>query len=263
MKDYEQLTFRDDFFFCKILQENPALCKELTETIVERKIGEIVTISRQLPIEITADGKGVRFDVFFEDDTSAVYDIEMQIVPKKDLPMRARYYQGMIDLEQLNRGDKYADLSHCTVIFICAEDIFGLNQFKYTYRYTCKELPELLLDDGTEKIFLNASGTTGNVSDDLRAFLQYIAGKVTDNQLVTKLEAEVTDARLHKKWRAEYMTLLEKYEEQQEIGSDEVSAMYSWLQLNGRADEMQRALTDKELRKALLCEFRKANSSAS
>lgn len=35
MKDYEELTFADDFMFCKILQENEDLCKELTELVSE------------------------------------------------------------------------------------------------------------------------------------------------------------------------------------------------------------------------------------
>ena len=42
MKEYEELRFQDDFMFCKILQENEDLCKELTELVIGRKIGSIV-----------------------------------------------------------------------------------------------------------------------------------------------------------------------------------------------------------------------------
>ena len=90
--------------FCKILQENEDLCKDLTELIIGRKIGSIVKSEKQKTIEISADGHGVRFDVYFEDDEKRVYDIEMQRADTLELPLRSRYYQGMIDLDYLEKG---------------------------------------------------------------------------------------------------------------------------------------------------------------
>ena len=66
-KSYDELTFTDDFMFCKIMQSNPDLCRELTELIIGRKTGEIIWINKQAPIEITADGRGVRFDIYMEE----------------------------------------------------------------------------------------------------------------------------------------------------------------------------------------------------
>ena len=102
-KQYDELDFTDDFMFCKILQSDKNLCKELTELILSRKIGEILQVDSQKPIEITADGKGVRFDVYMEDDESTVYDIEMQTTTYEDLPKRMRYYQSVIDIHVLHR----------------------------------------------------------------------------------------------------------------------------------------------------------------
>ena len=65
-KKYEELTFNDDFMFCKILEQKPALCRELLELVLDRKVGELVGVNPQKPIEITANGKGVRFDVYAE-----------------------------------------------------------------------------------------------------------------------------------------------------------------------------------------------------
>ena len=42
----------------------------------------------------------------------------MQTTLKKDLPKRSRYYQGMIDLNLIERGAKYRDLKSSFVIFI-------------------------------------------------------------------------------------------------------------------------------------------------
>ena len=66
VKSYEELEFTDDFLFCKIMENNVDLCKELTELILNRKIGKIIPKGPQKAIEITSDGKGVRFDVYME-----------------------------------------------------------------------------------------------------------------------------------------------------------------------------------------------------
>ena len=53
-------------------------CRELLELVLDRKVGELACINRQKPVEITANGKGVRFDVYAEGSDSIIYDIEMQ-----------------------------------------------------------------------------------------------------------------------------------------------------------------------------------------
>ena len=100
-KSYNELSFIDDFMFCKILSTNPDLTKELLEIILDIKILEIRFPEPQKTIEITADGRGIRLDVYVESgsDNSAdgnhktVYDIEMQTRLKNDLAKRSRYYQ--------------------------------------------------------------------------------------------------------------------------------------------------------------------------
>ena len=32
-KNYDELTFTDDFMFCKVLENNPEICRELLEMI--------------------------------------------------------------------------------------------------------------------------------------------------------------------------------------------------------------------------------------
>ncbi len=177
-KRYEDLTFTDDFMFCKILQNNPQLCKELTELILGKKIGGIVQTERQKSIEITADGKGVRFDVYFKDDHKTVYNIEMQADRFKALPKRSRYYQGMIDLNELERGSAYKDLKPSYVIFICLKNPFPeANLHKYTFYNTCEEMPDIQLNDGAVKVFLSAEGTKDDVSEEMKGFLTFLASR--------------------------------------------------------------------------------------
>ena len=48
----------------------------------------------------------------------------MQVVNKKDLSKRSRYYQGMIDLNSIEKGELYNDLKDSIIIFICKFDPF-------------------------------------------------------------------------------------------------------------------------------------------
>ena len=92
-KSYEELTFVDDFMFCKIMTSRPDLCKELLELVLDIKIKEINFPESQKSIEHTYNGKGIRLDVYVDDDEGTVYDLEMQAVVKRELPKRMRYYQ--------------------------------------------------------------------------------------------------------------------------------------------------------------------------
>ena len=57
------------------------------------------------------------------------------------------------------------------------------------------------MDDGTTKIFLNALGTKGDVSPELKAFLGYVAGHKSDDEFVKELDAEVAKVRESKEWK--------------------------------------------------------------
>lgn len=175
-KKYEDLTFTDDFMFCKILYTNPELCKQLLELILGRKIKEIRYLTTQNTIDITSDGKGIRLDVYLEGD-SKVYDIEMQTTGKSNLPKRSRYYQGMIDLNLIEKGADYSELKETFIIFVCLHDPFKHNECVYTFENRCKEVQGLQLGDESTKIFLNASGNKENLPEELKNFLDFLSGE--------------------------------------------------------------------------------------
>ncbi len=228
-KSYDELDFTDDFLFCKIMMENEDLCIEMAEMITGRQIRMLVCTEDQKTIRLTRNGKGVRFDVYFEDDEKVIYDIEMQATKKKDLPKRTRYYQGMIDLNVLTKGDKYTLLRESYIIFICTFDEFEKGRHKYSFENACLEDPEVKLKDGTHKIFLCAAGTMDDCSDKMKDFLDYIAGGTKSGALSDRLRAEVEKSKSNEKWRLDYMTLEEKYREKFEEGKEEGRA-------EGRAD---------------------------
>ena len=102
----------------------------------------------------------------------------MQTTHKKDLPKRMRYYQGMIDLNILNKGESYCNLKKSYVIFICTFDPFGEGRHIYTFCNTCQENTSLTLNDDAVKIVLNTKGTIDDVSPEMKRILDYIEGKI-------------------------------------------------------------------------------------
>ncbi len=137
----------------------------------------------------------------------------MQVSQKSNFPKRMRYYQGMIDLNLIERGADYNDLRKSYIIFICPFDVFEKGLHKYTFENQCIEMPELKLDDETRKIFLCAGGTADDVSDDMKDFLDWLIGKQGKSELVKALDNAVQKARDHEEWRLEYMTLLMRDQE--------------------------------------------------
>ena len=48
------------------------------ELLLDRKVGKVAYSETQKSIDLALDQKGVRLDVYFEDDFSTAYNIEMQ-----------------------------------------------------------------------------------------------------------------------------------------------------------------------------------------
>ena len=218
--DWEEIGLSNDFIFGKVMSD-PELCKELLERILPGiEIDHIEYPELQKPIKEDVDARSVRLDVYVKDGKNTVYDIEMQKVNTRELPKRSRYYQGMMDLQLIDSGQPYKKLNQSYVIFICLEDVFGKNRHIYTFENICREDPGIKLRDGAIKIFLNAKGNLNDVSSELRAFLDYLGGKKSEDEYVQKLERAVREAKRNRKWRHEYMTLLMRDQENQEIGEE-------------------------------------------
>lgn len=218
---WEELGISNDFIFGKVMQD-AELCKGLLQRIFpDIKIDHVEYPILQKTINVDMDAKSVRLDVYVEDGEGVIYDIEMQMSDTKELPKRARYYQAMMDLEMIDKGELYRKLKKSFVIFICPFDLFGEGRHIYTFRNFCEENKKILLGDDTAKIFLNTESRMDDVSMDLRAFLDYVAGKEPEDSFVQKLENAVNKARKNREWRREYMTLLMRDQENKEEGREE------------------------------------------
>ena len=216
-KDITDLTIADDFMFGAVMKD-PNLCKPLLEEILNIKIKRLEYPECQKVLDERYDSKGVRLDIYVEDDEKTVYNIEMQTSDKTNLPKRMRYYQGMIDLNILNKGIDYEELNKSFVIFICTFDPFKQNRYIYTFQNICRENTNILLNDDEIKIVVNVNGTVGKISKELKAVLDYIAKGVANTNYTKKLDVAVQKVKNDEEWRHEYMTLYMRDMENQKIG---------------------------------------------
>ena len=203
IKRFEDLTFTDDFMFCKAMQ-NPDLCKKLIEMILFDTIGKIVYISIQHNINTYEQAKSVRFDVLVQAENGKFYDVEMQVSNERNIPKRMRFYQAAIDISFLDKGNSYNNLNDSFIIFICLFDAIGKNRPIYTFENFCIEDKNTSLQDGTRKVIINAEAFNNTKDKDLKEFLEYLkTGKAT-NEFTRRIEKMIKAIKQNEQARQEY-----------------------------------------------------------
>jgi len=227
------LTPSDDFVFSKMMR-NKAICKGLVETLLGFDIDRIEYPEEQKSIDIAMDAKSVRLDVYVKDDKDTVYNIEMQTSPQSYLPKRSRYYQGMIDLNLIEKGELYDKLNTSYVIFICTFDPFNKGRHVYHFENRCIDDPALALGDETHKCFFNTRGTDtiDPKLDQVLTFLDTAMPVNDDNPLVEAMSSELARIKSNTEWEVEFMNLYlrdkEKYREgmlaERELANRELQA---------------------------------------
>lgn len=104
-------------------------------------------------------------------------------------------------------------------IYLCAEDIFGHKKGVYRFVSKCEELPELILKECRQEIFVCATVEPENTTlgEDIKAFLEYMKNpKIQRNNLVKMLDDEVRRIKTNALYKKEYAALQrEKTERQQ------------------------------------------------
>ena len=203
VKRFEDLTFTDDFMFCKTMQ-NPDLCKGLIEMILADTIGKITYISIQHNLKNYEQAKSVRFDVLVQTENGNLYDVEMQVSNEKNIPKRMRFYQAAIDISFLDKGNFYNDLNESFIIFICLFDVIGKNRPVYTFENICIEDKNISLQDGTKKVIINSEACKNTEDKDLKEFLEYLKTGKPNNEFTRRIEEVIQTIKENEQARQEY-----------------------------------------------------------
>ena len=218
--DFDKIGITDDVMFCTVLS-NSEDCREFLQRILGIEIEEIVVVGTQVSMKSNFHAKGVRLDVYAKDKKGNAYDIEMQTTKMRELPLRSRYYHSEMDSYQIAAGEKYGNLKHSIVIFVCNFDLFAKNRSVYTFESICREDTEIHLQDKRKTIFININGSREDVPEELAHLLDYLKTKTPTDGFTERLEQRVVEIRRDTEWRDGYMTLEMKMDEKYEQGLEE------------------------------------------
>lgn len=117
-----------------------------------------VVVSKEKSIVYHPEYKGVRLDIYAEDENHTHYNVEMQVKKKTALGKRSRYYHSQMVMEALASGEDYETMPDTFVIFVCDFDPFGEHLYCYTFGNECRENKNVKLGDGSCTIFLSTRG---------------------------------------------------------------------------------------------------------
>lgn len=108
-------------------------------------------------------------------------------------------------------------------------DLFGYGLYRYTFQMRCEEVPELKLDDGATRIFLNTKGKHPElVSQELIELLKYMEHSTDEvseqckSERIQKMHRRVCRIKASEKTEVKYMQaweekLLERQKEKREL----------------------------------------------
>ena len=190
---FKKLTIKNDFMFCKVLQ-NASICAKVITLLLkgQYEIPSLKLIIPQATIQNHAELKSVRLDVLAEDERGNSYDIEMQVINEKNIAKRSRAYLTAIDGYKMNKGIKYNELTDTIIIFICLFDPFGKGRAIYFFEEYNSPEKDIKLKNGTYKVIVNALAKENLNNEELKAFLKYISTGEVTSDLTREMEMEVT-----------------------------------------------------------------------
>lgn len=265
MKKLKELTIKDNFMFGAVMTDEEN-CRGLLELVLGIPIKK-VKVSKEKSIVYHPEYKGVRLDVYAEDENQTHYNVEMQMTKKQELGKRSRYYHGQIDMELLLSGKDYTELPNTYVIFICDFDPFEKEKYRYTFQKICREENTLKLADGSTTIFLNTHGKNkADVPKPLIKFLEFVRADLNESEknfedaFVLQLQNTIRKVKSSREMEDRFMILEEMLKDERAEGRKEACAENVLLLLNEMgnvSEELRERITKEEdvaiLKKYLKC----------
>ena len=222
-KTLQDLTIKDDFLFGAVMQveEN---CKGFLEMVLGFQINHVI-VSKERSMVYHPEYKGVRLDIYAEDEKQTHYNVEMQVKKRKALGKRSRYYHSQMVMESIKSGEDYETLPDTYVIFLCDFDPFGYGLYRYTFRNECEENKEAELKDGCCTIFLSTKGKNeSSVPPELVRFLKFVTANLEESgenfgdELVNRFQNTIRDIKKSREMGERYMIFEELLREEKQEG---------------------------------------------
>lgn len=108
-------------------------------------------------------------------------------------------------------------MNEVLVVMITPFDLFGYGLYRYTFQMKCEEIPELKLDDGATRIFLNTRGEHPELVPseliELLKYMQHSTDEVSgacESRRIQEMHRRVCQIRASEKTEVKYMQAWEE-----------------------------------------------------
>ena len=219
---WQYADFTHPFIFPEILRRNPDLTKQIIQMAApDLKINQIELVEAEVRQPAVTYARTGRLDVKVTLDNGRLVLIELQMRKQKFFAYRVRYYQSEADVTSLPKGAPYDGLPNIIQISFCDFDPVGAGKYVYDFANRDRENPEIVLGDGTRKIFLNTKGYRGNVTKQQKEFLRYLSGAETDDELCGEIHDRIEDLKYNERVQGAFMKFEDYLREEKEASFDE------------------------------------------
>jgi len=189
IKPLEELNLLDGFLF-DVVSEDKQNYQDILEIIPGREVLLSDNVQTEKAFQYMPEIRSIRMDVVAQDEEKTFYNAEMQGRNTGNLLKRERYYQAHLDVSLIKPGEAdFNKLNNTCMIMIMPFDLFHRNRYRYTCKSYCVEEPDVEVEDGAVKIFLNTRGMNPEgVSQELIDFLHYVEHSTEENCMITASE---------------------------------------------------------------------------
>lgn len=213
----DEMNLLDRFLFEETV-EDPEIYNAMVEILMDGESVAIVQTETEKELRVSPQLREVRLDVIGMEADGDIYQVEMQKKNTYNLPKRSRYYQAQMDVSLLKPGTKdFNEMKDVTTILVAPFDIFGCGLYRYTFEEVCMEVPELKLQDGARRIFINTNGKNAEkFSQEFLDFMDYINhsteknAEKTQSEKIKKIHMRVKEIKVSEKVGVK---LMQKWEE--------------------------------------------------
>ena len=213
----EDLNLINRFLFDEVMEDRGSY-QDTVSILLGEDIELLAKPETEKELRVSPELREIRLDVVSMDRSGKLYYTEMQQKDTKNLRRRSRYYQAQLDVSLLAPGSKdFNLLNDSCLILVAPFDIFERGLYRYTFATFCKECPDLKLEDGATRVFINTKGKNKwAFTQEFLDFMEYLTNTTdevaekTESYRIKRIHEQVKRIRLSEKRGVKYMQLWEE-----------------------------------------------------
>ena len=149
----KNFTLMSDIFMRNVFKKRECL-EYVLQVIMEKQDLHVIDQIIQKDYK-NLQGRSAVMDCVAKDSTGKQFDVEIQQDNEEASPKRARYHSGLMDMNTLNPGQNFEELTDSYVIFITKDDVPG-NGLPIYHADRVIEETGGMFGDGSHIIYVNS-----------------------------------------------------------------------------------------------------------